>query len=68
MPNIQFDEEVNNFRPAGNFGNSQSGETPKGILGLLLKSGIVSNERQANILMVVLTVIIIGINIYLLNN
>ena len=68
MPNIQFEEDFNNFRPRGNSGNNQSSDAPKGILGLILKTGIVKNEQQANILMVIVTIIIVGINIYLLNS
>ena len=43
----------------------QRKKTPRGIIGLLIKSGIVKTEGQANGLMVLIVVVGIGAIIYI---
>lgn len=38
----------------------------KGIIGLLIKTGLVKNETQANVVMIIFIVVVFGITAYLL--
>lgn len=56
MDNVQFDEEdVNKQLYKGN-------QVSKGLIGLAMKTGLAKNEAQANIVLIIVTVLcLIGI-------
>lgn len=57
MRNLKFDQDTNNL--------SYKNATNTGMVGFLVKKGIVTNTTQANILLLLITIVCIGVIVVL---
>ena len=60
MENIKFDEENYNKNIYKNSGSQES----KGFAGFLIKNGLASSTKSANMISIVITLCFFGISIY----